>query len=353
MTLRYFIPLALAGALSLNSCMTSSEKWVDDDVYVMKSSEVPTDTDITDETDYNAWKFNRNHTRNTVAYSSTFFFRPTFQPYWMMYPSYAYGGYYNHGYGSYGWGSPWYTDYYGFNGMYGYDPYWGYNPYYGYNPYFAYNPYGYNPYYGYPGYGGNGGSTAHSRVFVQGPRGTTGSGFGGVRSRSDVAYKFTPTTPPQPSHRPVSSSVAVVSASGKTVSKPVTTYENVGRHAGGTPTVTRPTNPGATTYNSGSSARPGRAGSDVPTVSRPPRPASTTNPRNVYGTSTASPRVNGGDGGTYTNPGRSSGNSGTISTPSRSSGSSGSSGSSSGSSGGSSRSGSSGSSGSSSRPGRN
>jgi hypothetical protein len=205
----------------------TSEKWVDDDVYVVKSVDLPTDTDITDETDYNAFVYNRQQNSARTSYYDRFDFTPGFST-WMLYSGFGWNRFNNFGWGGHG-------GYYnmGMYSMYGYSPF--YDPFWG----GYYSPYGYygSPYYGYGGYYGSGygfgggvggGSTASSGLHFTGPRGGT-SGYGGVRSNSPMAYKST--TAPAPGSRAVvpSRPGTATTAAGRTVAKPVTTYERVGR----------------------------------------------------------------------------------------------------------------------------
>lgn len=334
MMIRYSIPLALAGFLSLTGCMTS-EKWVDDDVYVMKSSEIPTDTDITDETDYNAYVYNRRNNPAQTSYYSQFYFVPSFSL-WMRPGYYSDFGWIGGRGGYYGMGfyDPNYYAMFGYG--YVYDPFWGYyTPYY--PGYFGY-PYGYGGYYGYGygynpvyGYGGNGGTIAGQSHYT-GPRGGI-SGYGGVRSNSPQAYKYTPgtlangATPIRHTADPV-----------KTNTKPVTPYDRAGRNSGvpSGRTVSGTSFPNDRPTATVASRNPGTA-----VQARVPRPESTTvrsAGRSSSGSAGASPARSGNSGRNYSGSGRNPGSysNGNGSVPRQSSGSSGVSGS------GSSRSGSSG-----------
>jgi hypothetical protein len=339
MTIRHLFVFTVAGSTLFTGCMSSKE-WVDDDVYVIKSVEIPTDTDISDETDYNAYVYNRRNNSAQTSYYSQFYFAPSYG-FWMTRPGFYndFGWIGNRG-GYYGMSfyDPNYYNMFGYS--YFYDPFWGYStPYY--PGYYGY-PYGYGGYYGYGydygyypgyGYGGNGGTVADHPHFT-GPRGSI-AGYGGVRSNSAQAYKSMPAGTITHNGGPARH----MADAAKTVDKPVTSYDRVGR-SGGAPS-------GRVVAGAGTSSPNNRPGAVVSrssgpgTVSRAtvPRPESTTaRGVNREYSGGASPSRSGNSGGNYSGNGRNTGSySNGGSTPRQSSGSSGTSGSS-----GSSRSGSSG-----------
>lgn len=277
-------------SLLLTSCV-SSQKWIDDDVYVLKAVAIPTDTDVSDETDYATFLLNKETQRSRTTYYNDFnvqSYNPfAFRPYHILagYSLYGYNNFYGR---NLGWG----FDYYNYNLINGY----GYN-YYGMNCY--------NSQYGYwGGYGNNYYSnnsyytnSVYSGIHVKGPRGSV-SGYGGVRSNSTQSYKSAPINPSTPVIR--------------TEAKSVTSYDRIGRSSG----------PGAVL--SGRTVVYTPNGATSTTAQRPanatPRPITTTG-RSTYspntGRSTSSgPRYEG-----TTSTGRTSG-SGTISTGRTSSGTS-------------------------------
>jgi len=257
MTIRYLFIASAIGSSLFTSCMSSRE-WVDDDVYVLKSVDLPTDTDITDESDYNAFVYNRQNSNAQMNYYS----RPGFFPNnsWMMYSGFGmgynsfgfgnrgFGGYYGSGFYDPFWGSGYGSSYYGYGYGYGYP---GYGGYYGYgSPYYGYG-YGYGGYGGGYGYGGNYGSpvyggTATTGIHVSGPRGAIGGSYGGVRSNSSMAYKSV-TAPGTTGKTAVTNTPSRRGdAAVNVVSKPVGSYEHAGRGTG-TVTAGRTTSPSAAT----------------------------------------------------------------------------------------------------------
>lgn len=214
-------------SLLLTSCY-SSKMLVDDDVYVVKNSELPVGESLTDETSYATYKYRqnndmvsddyyydqRNYLYNNNCYDNFYWNNGCGCSYyaWNMYnsPYYSPFGfgqpslYYGHGF-YYAFGNMVYDP---FTGMYFYNPY--YNPYvYGggmYNPYYPGGYYGYYNTYG-GGYGG--GYYNHQNPIVQynhhqGPRGSL-SGFSNTAGRTspgvlkmsvqnDVPYANKPNT---------------------------------------------------------------------------------------------------------------------------------------------------------------
>jgi len=304
MSVQQLFIAGILGSSLLTGCMTS-QNWIDDDVYAVKPAEVPIETDITDETDYNAYVFNQRQNERKERYYSDFG-TPAFFMGSSMYRGYigynpgfnnysSFGGY-NHGFGSswyspynsYGYGPYGYNPYSGYNSYYGYSPY-GYDPYYGYSPYYGYNPY--NSYgYGNGYYGGGSGSGNHqySGVHVQGPRGSV-AGMGGVSSRSSASVK--------------SATVPAISG-GRTVSKPVVS-ESRAVSAGRTTYTAKPVVSGSTAGRTESrtitgTSAPGR----VVTTQRDDvvRPATTTGrsstvstPTTVSSPSRTTPTINSGN----------------------------------------------------------
>jgi hypothetical protein len=344
MTIRHIFTLTLVGGMLLSSCMSSKE-WVDDDVYVMKSVEIPTDTDISDESDYNAYVYNRRNNPATTSYYSQFYYTPYSM--WMMRPGFYndFGWVGNRG-GYYGMGfyDPNYYDMFGYS--YFYDPFWGYSTpyyagYYGYGyPYGGYGygyGYGYNPGYG---YGGNGGGSVANHQHFSGPRGAI-SGYGGVRSNSAQAYKSTQAGTVSTANRPSRQTAEAV----KTVSKPVSSYDRVGRNSGAP--SGRTASSAAPVPSNGQTSRvtrnPGPATVGRASVPRPESTTARTVNRGAVGNAPARSRET---GGSYSGSGRNQGTYSGGSAPRQSSGSSGTTGS------GTSRSGSSGSSGTVTKPGR-
>lgn len=270
MTIKHLIPSFFAAGVLLTGCITT-EKLVDDDVYVLKSVEVPTNTDISDETDYHAFAYRQRHDRSFVNYYTTFYLssRPYWNSMYLFNRPYDFGwnsmaGWGGYGFGpgmSWGWGHP---NYYGYYGSTYYYPYW--NPYYGWgNPYCS--PYAYGGYGGY-GYYGNGGTTT-SGNYVSGPRGAI-SGFGGVRSQSAIAYKSVkaPSSGLTNTVQRTNTNATV----SRVVTKPITTYDRIGRNP--SPAVR---NNETANRSTGAITRTGSH--PAGTVDRPasaPRPASTT-----------------------------------------------------------------------------
>lgn len=215
---------------SLNSCASISNV-ADDDVYVVKPSQIPMGESLDDETSYMAYKYKKDQNNNLTTYrnpnvgafgmgyaygyrnyNDPFLFNPYMYNPYGFYDPYGYYSPYGH-YGSglgyipgYGWSyigpNPYYGGYYGYHNYFG-NSIWG-NPYYGYGSGYGYYGggmygsgfWGGNPYYGgyYGGYygnnnngwgnGGNAGGGSTSYNHYRGPRG--GGSGGGVVTRRDM-----------------------------------------------------------------------------------------------------------------------------------------------------------------------
>lgn len=222
MTIKHIIPSLAAVSLLFTGCMTS-EKWVDDDVYVLKTVEIPTGTDISDETDYNAFVYNRRNNDRRIDYYSTFYF--TTRPIW-MHPHYTMYGFYNRPFG--------YGGYYSYGGYYDpfgygyiYDPYWGYINTYN-SPYY-YNPYGYTNFPYNPSYNSPWSKPISTGLHVSGPRGGI-SGYGGVRSNSPYTYKSSQAGTGAPTNK--IPSPRTINENASVVTKPVNSYDRAGRSTG-------------------------------------------------------------------------------------------------------------------------
>lgn len=126
---------------SLASCGTTSEHFMQDDVYNTRTPVMPPGTDLNDVTDYATFvaKKEQSATPEKTAYVSQRDYRDYF--YYSQFMNYGYSPYsMNPGLSYFGYGGP----YSGFG-----------NSYYssiGFGNYYNYNPYGYNPYGGYYGY---------------------------------------------------------------------------------------------------------------------------------------------------------------------------------------------------------
>lgn len=193
----------------------------DDDVYIVKNSELPVGESLTDETSYATYKYRqnngmvsddyyydqRNYLYNSNCYDNFYWNNGCGCSY------YAWNVYNGPFYSPYGFGQPnlYYGHgfYYAFGNMF-YDPFTGmyfYNPYY--NQYLygggMYNPYYPGAYYGYNSYGG--GYYNHQNPVVQynhhqGPRasisgisntaGRTGPGVLKMSTQNDVSHSYKP-----------------------------------------------------------------------------------------------------------------------------------------------------------------
>jgi len=166
---------AFIGAIVLLSSCSTSEHFMQDDVYNTRTPLMPPGTDLNDVTDYATFvaKKEQSETPERTTYVSPrqyndYFYNSQYvyygySPYMAMtgigyYGYNGYNGYYSsHPYfnSGYGYGSPFYPTV-GFGGYYGggYNPYYAGNYYYGGNPYPGYG-YGYGYGYGSPYYSGN------------------------------------------------------------------------------------------------------------------------------------------------------------------------------------------------------
>lgn len=211
-----------ATALTLNSCASISDT-SDDDVYVVKSSQIPVGESLDDETNYGAFKYKKDRDNNNIRYSTNGDIN-NFNPFFMTgmglsanfsgYRRRMYNPYYASSYPSYN-NMMWvYTPGFGWtvlNPIYNNPFYSGYGNYYG-NSFFNggyYSNYYGNPHFGNSYYGNsncwncnngwtnnnngnnwnnnnnNGGGSGSSNPYHHsGPRGS--SGGGGVVTRSNI-----------------------------------------------------------------------------------------------------------------------------------------------------------------------
>jgi len=279
MAITTYFSAIVGGSLLLTSCV-SSQKWIDDDVYTLKSVEVPTDTDLSDETDYATFLLNKETRRTQTTYYNDFYansYSPFgFRPHHILagYSFYNYSNFYGR---NLGWG--WGTNNYNIINGYGYG-YYGINYYC--NPYGNWGGYGTNYGWNYPTYT----NPVYSGIHVNGPRGAI-AGYGGVRSNSTQSYKSTPIngTP----------STAVI----RTEAKPVMSYDRIGRSSG----------PGAISSGRTVTYSTNRPTTTQRAINTTPRPITTTgrtnNSPNTGRTTTAGPR----NQGTTISTGRTSGSS--------------------------------------------
>jgi uncharacterized protein YjdB len=198
-------------SLLISSCY-SPKLLVDDDVYVLKSNELPVGESLNDETSYATFKNKQNAGMVSSNYYNNFddlSYYPLCRNASYFYMGcgcsfYAYSHFYsNRPYNQFGYSPYFYSP----NAPFGYDPF--YNSMGFYNPY-GYNPYGFNPYGGY-GYGyGNYGNTSYNPGTVttnynhhSGPRGTS-AGFGNPSGRpqgNTVKSTFASTPTNKPIHQ--------------------------------------------------------------------------------------------------------------------------------------------------------
>lgn len=233
---RFLAVISISTAL-LSSCVTS-EKWIEDDVYSLKDASLPINTDVNEDTDYNAYIFQKHNSDNKVIYANNtnqqqLFFNNGFnrmnllrfglylnncnrlnqinspflgvngQVYYSIYSSNSFGNslFFNNGFG-----------YFGINNNWGNSTNWGTNN---------------------SNYNGN---YAFTNSSLNGPRGSI-SGMGGTTSRSKNTLKSAPisnpiTVGPVRTHN---MPVAVIPRPAKIPSIPVT----AGRVANGS-NVSRP-----------------------------------------------------------------------------------------------------------------
>jgi hypothetical protein len=238
MKITHYLFLAGLLSISLTSCY-STKLLVDDDVYVMKSSELPVGESLTDETNYATYKFKQER----GVTSSSYYYDP--------YKYFAgYNGYYSNSNLMYSWRWGFNTYhptfsaynhslYYG-NGFYNafgplvYDPFtntylnYGYN-YYGY--YGNYNSPFYNPYGSYYGYGNpyiqtNNFPTSSIYNYHSGPRGSS-TGLVNPGNRTSAGILKVATINPSNS-KPVSRQQANRSTIGSNAVQSNNTHVNSG-----------------------------------------------------------------------------------------------------------------------------
>jgi hypothetical protein len=360
--MKLLIPSIAIASLLMTSCSTT-ESFVNDDIYSVRPSELPIGESLTDETSYASFKSRKlGQTNDRMTYADEMAMRNrencleqwnwyegcgcTYRE-WAMYSRYSNNNrfsmnrriYWNHrsmGYGfamsnmypygiSYGMYSgnmypyyhnpyiimdPWYGGY-----GYGYGSSWHY-PSYGYNPYSPYGYYGYG--YGGYGYGGNmngwGNSSNHSGVssnVIRGPRGTsTGYSNPSGRAVSHDKVQVGKVNTPTSAKGNLSSTRAA-----STVKKPIDGTSVMSRV--NTPTYSRDNVNGNLTPTTSSrpnveraSSAPSRSSSN-PTVSSAPARNNSEFQR-TYPSRTASPSGN-------MRPESETGRSNTISTPQRTS----------------------------------
>jgi hypothetical protein len=64
-----FLAVFSISTVLLSSCVTS-EKWIEDDVYSLKEASLPINTDVNEDTDYNAYIFQKHNSENKVVYAN-------------------------------------------------------------------------------------------------------------------------------------------------------------------------------------------------------------------------------------------------------------------------------------------
>jgi hypothetical protein len=293
MLIKHQIATVVIGLALLSSCATS-EKWMEDDVYSVKQAILPTDTDVTDETDYSSYVYNRTQNDSKKVTYANNAQLDNFSPYNSRF-----------GYSVLLISNPYNANYFGFGSQYHYSTLWHYNPavswgYYGYNGFYPtygygygyygygsyYNPYYnsyYNSYYGNASWGNGSSNASASTHGLSGPRGSI-SGMGGSTSRASGTLKSATVSSYQPN------SGKVINTN---VSRPVSARPN-------TAAVPRPSS--STASRSGNSGSTGSSG----VISRSDRGATITRTSGVSGSSTvrtsspssgnSSPRGGGGSG---------------------------------------------------------
>lgn len=221
-------------SLILNSCASISDT-PDDDVYLVKSSQIPVGESLDDETNYSAYKYKKDRNNNNVSYSSGGGMN-NFDPFFMG----GFGYRPNHfGYNPYQmYAYPYYNDRSwayipGYGWSYVMNPYFG-NPFYGgYGNYYNYYNHGYyssfynNNYYGnnfgwnnnnnnWNNNNNNGGGSGNSNSnHHRGPRGSIGGG--GVITRSNIPGTLKSTTSPLSSSNVLGSGTIVKPVGKETV----------------------------------------------------------------------------------------------------------------------------------------
>lgn len=231
-----FLAVSFFTTALLSSCITS-EKWIEDDVYSLKDAAIPINTDINEDTDYNAYLLQKQNASNKVVYANN----PNQQPFtahnqinWLQFgqPMNNFNRF-----------NTFNSPFLGANGLVYYPMYGG-------------SMYGNNIFFmngcGYFGPNNNWGPTtvwatnnssytgnaAFTNTSLNGPRGSI-SGMGGINSRSRNALKSSvaPNTTTVASTRPTNKPVGTVPRPAKT-NTPVTAGRSVtgntaGRPAGG------------------------------------------------------------------------------------------------------------------------
>lgn len=232
-----FLAVSFISTALLSSCVTS-EKWIEDDVYAMKEAALPLNTDVNEDTDYNAYVFQKHNSDNQTIYANNTnpqgfddlngfnrlnmfriglclnnynrlnqFNTPILgangQVYYSIYSSNSFGNglFFNNGFG-----------YFALNNNWGSSTNW------------AANNSNYN------------GNYAYTNTSLNGPRGSI-SGMGGITSRSQNTLKSssTPSMSIVPRTRPNNMTVAAIPRPAKVPSIPKT----AGRVANGS-SVSRP-----------------------------------------------------------------------------------------------------------------
>jgi hypothetical protein len=325
------ISIFAISTLILNSCVSISNT-PDDDVYVVKSSQIPVGESLDDETNYSAYKYKKDRNNNNITYNAGGGMN-NFDPFFMQGIGYRPQPF---GYNPYQmYGSNWaYYPGYGWSYM---NPYFG-NPFYGgYGNYYNYYNHGYyssfynNNYYG-NNYGWNnngwnnnnnnwnnnnnngGGSGGSNPYHHSGPRGSNGGG--GVITRSNIPGTLKSTTSPLSSAHSVGSG---------TIVKPVGKEPIINRNSSSTQTQVLSRTNENIDYN-----RPGRIqGGSVNnsgSISRGNTSGSSSRGGNVFSGiennsgSSSSSRGSSGSNGSISTPSRTSGEGGSIGSSSRTGG---------------------------------
>ncbi len=64
-----FLAVSFITTALLTSCVTS-EKWIEDDVYSLREASLPLNTDVNEDTDYNAYVFQKHNSDNKTVYAN-------------------------------------------------------------------------------------------------------------------------------------------------------------------------------------------------------------------------------------------------------------------------------------------
>lgn len=64
-----FLAVSFITSALLSSCVTS-EKWIEDDVYSLKEASLPLNTDVNEDTDYNAYVYQKHNSDNKIIYAN-------------------------------------------------------------------------------------------------------------------------------------------------------------------------------------------------------------------------------------------------------------------------------------------